>query len=312
MLPSKDLFVTGLTVKRTIAFARLPRLIRSVAREFQRLSGLTAVTTFGSASADSHAGCVPLPPVHPLCARLLRETPGNPPCEAEWRKHLKVAGEMPGCRMHTCPLGLRCASLPIALDDRLLGLAKLVSGTEIPKERFSSFVGLLEALIARPCQEFQVSVLREDVEILKSTVDRLRQAKRPLGLDGTTFEKPPTRALADHDSPQAQTLISQILDYLGKHYADSELSLVQVAGAMGRNDKYIAHLFVRHLGERMRPYITSLRVRRACELLLQTGWTIDQVGRESGFANSAQFRQSFRSNIGVTASEYRQIFTTAV
>ena len=63
------------------------------------------------------------------------------------------------------------------------------------------------------------------------------------------------------------------------------------------------------VGERMRTYITTLRVRRACELLLQTNRTIEQIASDSGFARTAQFRQSFRRTIGVTASEYRLIFT---
>ena len=57
--------------------------------------------------------------------------------------------------MHTCPLGLRCAGVPIILDDELIGLAKFVSGPEIPKERFRSLVSLLEVLVARPCQDLQ-------------------------------------------------------------------------------------------------------------------------------------------------------------
>jgi AraC-like DNA-binding protein len=298
-----------LDVKRSIAFARFPGLIRDAARDFQRLVGLAAVTTFGSASAARQTRSLPSPPVHPLCAKLLRETTRKSPCDAEWKRHLFAAGKQV-CRIHTCPLGLRCAGLPIALGDELLGLAKCVSGPEIPAERFRSFVGLLETLISRPCQELRILLLQEEVRTLQGSVNRLRQAKRPAGLIRNLPDAPTAEDLPDDRSPEAQTLISQVLDYLDKHYAESELSLLQVAGAVGRNEKYVAHLFVHHLGERMRPYITSLRVRRACELLLQTSKAIEQIGRDSGFSHGVRFRQSFRRNIGVTASEYRQIFTS--
>jgi AraC-like DNA-binding protein len=84
---------------------------------------------------------------------------------------------------------------------------------------------------------------------------------------------------------------------------------VQIATALGKNEKYVTHLFAQQVGERMRTYITTRRVRRACELLLQTDRTIYQIACDSGFAHASHFRQSFRRTIGVTASEYRQIFT---
>ena len=81
--------------------------------------------------------------------------------------------------MHTCPLGLRCAGLPIILDDELIGLAKFVSGPEIPRERFRFLVDLLEVLVARPCQELHVVLLREEIQTLQASVNQLRRTKRP-------------------------------------------------------------------------------------------------------------------------------------
>ncbi len=212
--------------------------------------------------------------------------------------------------MHTCPLGLRCAGVPIILDDELIGLAKFVSGPETPKERFRSLVSLLEVLVARPCQELHVVLLREEIQTLQASVNQLRRTKRPSRPIGSSDDVPMTREEPSDPSPIAQTLIGQLLEYLNEHYADSELSLSQVADAVDKNPKYVTHLFAQQVGERMRTYITTLRVRRACELLLQTNRTIEQIASDSGFARTVQFRQSFRRTIGVTASEYRQIFTT--
>jgi AraC-like DNA-binding protein len=211
--------------------------------------------------------------------------------------------------MHTCPLGLRCGGVPIILGDELVGLAKFVSGPEIPKERFRSLVSLLEVLVARPCQDLHVVFLREEIQALQASVNQLRRAKRPGRPTGRSGDMPLTREEPSDPSQNAQTLVGRILEYLNEHYADSTLSLSQVAEAVDKNPKYVAHLFAQQVGERMRTYITGLRVRRACELLLQTNRTIEQIASDSGFARTAHFRQSFRRTIGVTASEYRQIFT---
>jgi AraC-like DNA-binding protein len=214
--------------------------------------------------------------------------------------------------MHTCPLGLRCAGVPIVLDDELIGLAKFVSGSEIPRERFRSLVSLLEVLVARPCQELHVVLLREEIQTLHHSVNQLRRTKRLSGPTGGRDEMPLAQEEPSDPSPIARTLIGQLLEYLNKHYAESELSLSQVADAVDKNPKYVTHLFAQQVGERMRTYITTLRVRRACELLLQTNRTIEQIASDSGFTRTVQFRQSFRRTIGVTASEYRQIFTAGV
>ncbi len=211
--------------------------------------------------------------------------------------------------MHTCPLGLRCAGVPIVLGEELIGLAKLVSGPKIPRERFRSFVSLLEVLVARPGHELLVVLLREELQTLRASVNQLRRIKGPSRPTGSGKDMPPTWE-DPGDSPEgARTLIGHILEYLNAHYAEGTLSLGQVAGAVDKNPKYVTHLFTRQVGERMRTYITTLRVRRACELLLQTDRTVKQIASDSGFTRTVQFQQSFRRIIGVTASEYRQIFT---
>lgn len=237
--------------RRTIAFARPPSLIRDAARGFRRVTGLTVVTTPGSASPDTRTRDLPSPPTHPLCAKTLRELPGKGPCDAEWRKHLRSAVKTRGGRIHTCPLGLRCAGVPIVLDDELLGLAKLVSGPEISKDRFRFLVGLLEDLIARPCQEFYVLLLQEEIGALRISVKRLRRTRRPALPDGNHARPPPAEVENSRGSLKAETLISRVLDYPHEHDADSKHSLHQVAAAVGKNEKCLAHLFAEQVGERM-------------------------------------------------------------
>lgn len=297
--------------KRTIALAKLPVLIRSALRDFRTLTGFTAVSTLGFMPPDGRMRGQALPPLHPLCKKLLRRDLRATPCEAEWRKHLRSAERTGGSRIHICPLGLRCAGIPIALDDELLGLAKLVCGPQTAEERFRSVVHLLEVLITRPCRELHVLLLREELHALQASVERLQRVKRPAWYRGTDMELSRAGTQSNHSHATAHTLVGQVLDYLNQHYTESQLSLAHVSHAVGKNEKYVAHVFVQEVGERMRTHIARLRVRRACELLLQTDRTIAEIALDSGFARPGQFRQSFHRLIGVAASEYRQIFGTA-
>lgn len=300
--------MTDSRVQSTIAFARLPYLIRDAARDFQRLTGLTAVTTLGSANADTRTRNLPSPPLHPLCSKLLEEIGDDGSCEAEWKRHLDRAVRMQDHRIHVCPLGLRCASVPITLGGELHGLAKVVSGQEVSMERFRSLVHLLDALITRPCQDLHIGMLTEEIKTLQVSVEQLRLAKQPSWTNGNDASATLPKNDNNNGIRKDQALIRQVLDYLGEHYADKRLSLGQVARAVGRNEKYVTHLFAQTVGERMRSYITALRVRSACELLLETNLPINDISRKTGFTSPAQFRNAFRRVVGVTGSMYRQIF----
>ena len=302
----------ALNDQRRLAFAKVPSLIREALRQFRRLTACVAVPALRPLAVDAPTHDILLPPVHPRCAALLRKTTRKPPCEDEWNKHLKFGQKTLGSKRHTCPLGLRCACIPILLGDELMGFAKFVSGPEITDERFALVADQLELLISRSCQDLHVALLQEEIRALRASVNRLERAKRPRAIAGSDGH-----ASGDGDSPKPATapcpsLISQVLDYLHDHFTDRDLSLSCIAKAVGKNEKYLTHLFAQQVGERMRTYITLLRVRRACELLLTTNRRIGEIARDSGFAHRLQFRQAFRRAMGVTASEYRQIFAVGV
>lgn len=241
--------------KRAIALARLPGEVRDAVRQFERLTGLTAVTTLGSASVDERTKALPLPSLHPRCAELVRKGGRQRRCAVEWQHHLRSAVKMRRSRIHVCPLRLRCAGVPIALGNRLLGLAKLVCDPAIPEKRFRTLVGLLETLIARPCQNLEVLLLREEVHTLHVSMNRLRRATKPVWGGGSATNRFTTRNAEGDSIGKAQDLICQVLSYLDQHYTESGLSLRQTANAMGRNEKYLAHLFVQQIG-RSRPAAT--------------------------------------------------------
>ena len=298
-----------LSDQRKLALAKFPGLIRDALRSFRRLTGFTAVSALRPVFAQEPIRDIPLPPVHPRCAMLLRKTRRKPPCEVEWQKHLRFGQKKLACKRHICPLGLRCACVPVLLGGELLGVVKFVSGHEISAERFALAADQLELLIARPCLDLHVALLQEEIRAVRACVSRLERAKRPAGLassKGLTSSggDPSQPSIAEPPSP-----ISRALEYLNDHYTDRDLSLTQVASAVGKNEKYLAHQFALQVGERMHRFITTLRIERACELLLTTGRRIEEISCASGFAHSLQFRQAFRRAMGVTASEYRQVFT---
>ena len=152
-----------------------------------------------------------------------------------------------------------------------------------------------------------MTILREEVRALQSSLELVGRVSQPEWSTGPGARTSHAGGL-DDDPTRLRPLVGRILDYLNERYTEHELGLGQVARSVDRSEKYVAHLFVVSVGVRMRAYITTLRLRRACELLLQSTRTIEQIASDSGFSHVTRFRDLFRRSVGVTPSQYRRVF----
>ena len=91
-------------------------------------------------------------------------------------------------------------------------------------------------------------------------------------------------------------------------FDDPEFGLAAVAAALACNSNYLTQRFTQIVGQRMHSYIVALRVDRAGRELLSTDVPIKQIAAESGFRDSAGLSRVFHRHVGVSPSEYRQIF----
>jgi AraC-like DNA-binding protein len=295
-----------------VEVARLSGLVEEALHRFCRLTGLTAVASLGMPGTPRHPRS-PLPPlVHSHRARELRGDGRVPPCGAEWRKHLRSTIRAGQRRHHVCPLGLRCATVPIQRDGVVFGLVKSVSSLEVPEERFVLSVRLLEVLLEQSCQRLETIVLTREVRhlrVLNKALERTHRVMKPPE-DEKICSRSRGRSESEPEVLGMHPAVVRILEYLNDHYFEPDLDLVRIAQRVGRNEKYLAHLFVRNVGVRMRAYITTLRLRHACELMITSPGAIDQIARESGYSHIAHFQRVFRRTFGVTPARYRRIFTS--
>lgn len=97
---------------------------------------------------------------------------------------------------------------------------------------------------------------------------------------------------------QAQALL---LRQLG-----TDITLAELARAVGSNERGLTEAFRRHTGLAVFEYLRQERFRGACELLLHSRMPVGQVGAAVGFHSAAAFTFAFRSHCGMTPSQYRQ------
>ena len=287
--------------------ARFPARMRSAVRLFHELTGLIAVTTFVVPLAGSEPPFELPPPIHPRCARRLRSVAAAP-CREQWSIHLRSSRRSSRAHTHTCPVGLRCCCVPIRFDGHLVGIAKVVVGMKTTEQVFSAAIAVLELILSGLCQDYLVSALSGEVQVLRQCVEQFRQIESPGACVCNASVLPAAAFKPRAAQPLNVALVDKALSHLHQHYQAPDLSLPLVARALGCNPRYLTTRFTLLVGEHMHAYLLKLRVAHACRLLMDTKVPIKETAFASGFRGNAGLARAFRRHVGVTPGDYRRIF----
>ena len=89
--------------------------------------------------------------------------------------------------------------------------------------------------------------------------------------------------------------VQQAEKYMKTHIY-REISITEVARAVGISDRYMYNLFVKHYCISPKQYLNRLRLTRAQELLKKTNDTVSEM----------TFSRFFKKNIGISPTEFRK------
>lgn len=92
--------------------------------------------------------------------------------------------------------------------------------------------------------------------------------------------------------------------YLAGH-ADRIVSLAELSALTSVSSWHLSKTFQAAYGETLQSMSRRLRMARACRLLEETSWTVEEVAASCGFGSPSSFARAFRSEIGVTSTHYR-------
>lgn len=100
--------------------------------------------------------------------------------------------------------------------------------------------------------------------------------------------------------------INKILSYIDGNILD-KLMLDELAEMVGLNATYLSHCFKKHTGISITEYILQNRISLSIKKLQSTKMNIKDIALECGFNNTANFNKAFRTIIGKTPSEIRNL-----
>ena len=103
----------------------------------------------------------------------------------------------------------------------------------------------------------------------------------------------------------------EIVQYLEANYAH-EISLQEIADAVGLNKNYICSVFKRDSGMTIGNCQTAIRIRKAAEMISFSDMNLVQVASATGFTNLSHFNRIFKKIVGIPPGQYRRMFTGSI
>lgn len=101
-----------------------------------------------------------------------------------------------------------------------------------------------------------------------------------------------------------EKLLEKILEFIHSNLCNSQMSISFVASQFDLSNSYFSFFFKEQMGIKFSDYIEKLRIEKACELLKEEKYNIDEVAKMVGYTNAHTFRRAFKKVVGILPSEF--------
>ncbi|WP_240421996.1 helix-turn-helix domain-containing protein [Paenibacillus periandrae] len=102
--------------------------------------------------------------------------------------------------------------------------------------------------------------------------------------------------------------ITRILEYISRHYMQSDLSMNRIADIFQLSVPYLSKIFKEHTESNFTDYLIQLRMNKAKQLLEEGNAKVVHIAEKVGYSNSHSFIRIFKKVTGLTPGEYREQF----
>lgn len=121
----------------------------------------------------------------------------------------------------------------------------------------------------------------------------------------TIITKDLEEVLNDNPDSHYSKPVKQALEIIWRDY-QKDLSLQDVADALGISPQYLSKLFKEEKGQSFKEYLTSLKMQKARELIESTEFSLQEIAAYVGYNDYKHFSVIFKKHFGMTASAYRK------
>lgn len=103
-----------------------------------------------------------------------------------------------------------------------------------------------------------------------------------------------------HTNSKSYQIMEEAKQYVENHYAESSLSITEIAKALFINQTYLRKMFKSGMNMTLSEYITKYRMTKAKQLLQDTNDKLSLISEEVGYADVSYFSKCFKKYYGVS------------
>jgi AraC family transcriptional regulator len=134
----------------------------------------------------------------------------------------------------------------------------------------------------------------------------LRGASDPLSIESLLTELIAVAARMPREKMKERPAwLDRVVAKISAEYC-ARLSLDDLGSEAGVHPVYLSRAFRKHLGQGIGEYVHRLRVRAACEQMLEPEISLAEIGFATGFADQSHFTRAFRRVTGMSPGRFRQ------
>lgn len=100
-------------------------------------------------------------------------------------------------------------------------------------------------------------------------------------------------------------LVEKSTEYINENYGDSELTIDKLCRHLHISPNYFSTIFKKETKQTFVNYLTNIRLEKAKELLKTTSLKTFEIARKVGYSEPNYFSYSFKKNLSISPSEYR-------
>ena len=101
-------------------------------------------------------------------------------------------------------------------------------------------------------------------------------------------------------------VIRKACAFIAEHYADSNVTLHDVASHVALSNNHFCTVFSQEMGETFTEYLPATRIARAKELLTDTAMRTGDIAYAVGYNDPHYFSYLFKKNTGMSPRDYRK------
>lgn len=110
-----------------------------------------------------------------------------------------------------------------------------------------------------------------------------------------------------HEHHAVKGLGQSIREFIERHYADLNLGVNEIGIRFNLSATYCSKIFKQETNQSILECINSVRIEKACALLVDTADPLDKIAQDCGYNSSAVFISNFKKICGTTPGNYRKI-----